>query len=60
MMILEQVKYNIDGIDESDVVEDILKPRIGELNGRLEKITINGNHITPCVQVNPFDAQKQR
>ena len=50
-VFLKQVKYSVDAIDESDIIEEILKPRIGMINGSLEKITINGNHITPCVQV---------
>jgi hypothetical protein len=59
-MILEQVKYSVDAIDESDGIEDALKPRIQELDGRLEKIAINGNHITPCVQVNSFNIQIEK
>ena len=48
MVFLKQVKYSVDAIDESDIIEEILKPRIGMINGSLEKITINGNHHTLC------------
>lgn len=62
------VKYKVDAIDESDVVEDVLKSRIQNLGGSLTKIMVNGNHITPCVQdikweagkvYTPFDATGQ-
>eukprot|EP00250_Pteridium_aquilinum_P006411 c16347_g1_i1 orf=57-1415(+) len=44
------VKYKVDAIDESDIIEDILKPAVQKRDGSLTKITIDGNHITPCVQ----------
>ncbi|XP_028553040.1 uncharacterized protein LOC110110567 isoform X2 [Dendrobium catenatum] len=44
------VKFNVDAIDESDVLEDILRPRTESFGGTLEKITLSGNHLTPCIQ----------
>lgn len=62
------VKYKVDAIDESDIIEDILMPAVQRFGGSLKKITIDGNHITPCVQdikwelgkvYTPFDAVGQ-
>lgn len=62
------VKYKVDAIDESDIIEDILKSGVQKFDGSLTKITIDGNHITPCVQdivwetgkvYTPFDAVGQ-
>ncbi|KAL8129380.1 hypothetical protein V2J09_018535 [Rumex salicifolius] len=44
------VKFNVDAIDETDLLEAALRPRIESIGGRLEKITLNGTHITPCLQ----------
>ncbi|RVX17425.1 hypothetical protein CK203_003685 [Vitis vinifera] len=44
------VKFNIDAIDETDLLEEILKPRVESIGGTLEKVSLNGNHITPCIQ----------
>ncbi|KAL0917536.1 hypothetical protein M5K25_012603 [Dendrobium thyrsiflorum] len=44
------VKFNVDAIDESDVLEDILRPRTESFGGTVEKITLSGNHLTPCIQ----------
>ncbi|XP_024165963.1 uncharacterized protein LOC112172729 isoform X2 [Rosa chinensis] len=44
------VKFKFDGIDETDTLEDTLKPRVEAIGGTLEKVEISGNHITPCVQ----------
>ncbi|XP_004292892.1 PREDICTED: uncharacterized protein LOC101291795 [Fragaria vesca subsp. vesca] len=44
------VKFNFDGIDETDTLEETLKPRVEAIGGTLEKVEISGNHITPCVQ----------
>lgn len=49
--LFDQVKYKVDAIDESDIIEDILKSGVQKFDGSLTKITIDGNHITPCVQV---------
>lgn len=46
-----QVKFNDDAIDETDLLEAALRPRIESINGRIEKITLYGTHITPCLQV---------
>ncbi|KAH7296112.1 hypothetical protein KP509_26G009300 [Ceratopteris richardii] len=62
------VKYKIDAIDESDIIEDILEPAMQRVGGSLTKIVLDGNHITPCVQdirwetgrvYTPFDAVRQ-
>ncbi|XP_020598271.1 uncharacterized protein LOC110037884, partial [Phalaenopsis equestris] len=44
------VKFNIDAFDESDVLEEILKPSVEYFGGTVEKITLSGNHLTPCIQ----------
>nr|KYP42899.1 hypothetical protein KK1_035679 [Cajanus cajan] len=44
------VKFNFDTIDETDILEQTLKPRVESLGGTLEKVTLSGNHITPCIQ----------
>ncbi|RVW52256.1 hypothetical protein CK203_077358 [Vitis vinifera] len=44
------VKFNFDAIDETDLLEEILKPRVESIGGTLEKVSLNGNHITPCIQ----------
>ncbi|PIA43205.1 hypothetical protein AQUCO_02000565v1 [Aquilegia coerulea] len=44
------VKFDSDAIDETDAVEDILKPRVQSIGGTLEKVSLSGNHITPCIQ----------
>ncbi|KAF7817328.1 Alpha/Beta hydrolase fold [Senna tora] len=44
------VKFNSDTIDETDIVEETLKPRVDSVGGTLEKVQLSGNHITPCIQ----------
>ncbi|KAL4565179.1 hypothetical protein LXL04_029264 [Taraxacum kok-saghyz] len=44
------VKFNLDAIDETDVLEETLRPRVEAIGGTLDKISLNGNHITPCIQ----------
>lgn len=44
------VKFSVDAIDETDLLEDILKPRVESIGGMVEKITLSGNHLTPCLQ----------
>ncbi|GFP81546.1 hypothetical protein PHJA_000297900 [Phtheirospermum japonicum] len=44
------VKFDFDTIDETDLLEETLKPRVVSFGGRLEKVVLRGNHITPCVQ----------
>ncbi|KAA3477344.1 Eukaryotic initiation factor 4F subunit p150 isoform 1 [Gossypium australe] len=43
------VKFNFDTIDETDLLEETLKPRVESIVGTLEKVQLSGNHITPCV-----------
>ncbi|KAB2024552.1 hypothetical protein E1A91_D06G096100v1 [Gossypium mustelinum] len=43
------VKFNFDTIDETDLLEETLKPRVESIAGTLEKVQLSGNHITPCV-----------
>ena len=38
-------------IDETDLLEETLKPRVESINGTIEKIQLTGNHLTPCIQV---------
>lgn len=46
------MKFNFDAIDETDLLEETLKPRVESIGGTLEKVSLSGNHITPCIQVN--------
>lgn len=46
-----QVKFNFDTIDETDLLEETLKPRVESMGGTLEKVLLTGTHITPCIQV---------
>lgn len=45
------MKFDNDAIDETDRLEETLKPRVESFGGKVEKIALTGNHITPCVQV---------
>ncbi|CAK7352706.1 unnamed protein product [Dovyalis caffra] len=47
------VKFNFDAIDETDVLEETLKPRVESIGGTIEKVQLSGNHITPCIQSSP-------
>ncbi|KAJ0796315.1 hypothetical protein HanPI659440_Chr04g0160781 [Helianthus annuus] len=40
------VKFNTDAI-----LEETLRPRVEAIGGTLEKVSLSGNHITPCIQV---------
>lgn len=44
------VKFNVDAIDETDLLEQTLKPRVDSIGGKLRKVVLNGTHITPCTQ----------
>ncbi|KAF8406826.1 hypothetical protein HHK36_005947 [Tetracentron sinense] len=44
------VKFSFDPIDETDILEETLKPRVESIGGTLEKVSVSGNHITPCLQ----------
>ncbi|XP_061368084.1 uncharacterized protein LOC133311085 isoform X2 [Gastrolobium bilobum] len=44
------VKFNFDTIDETDILEETLRPRVESLGRTLEKVQLSGNHITPCIQ----------
>ncbi|KAK7377149.1 hypothetical protein VNO80_02569 [Phaseolus coccineus] len=52
------VKFNFDAIDETDILEETLKPRVESLGGTLEKVTLSGNHITPCIQAARWEVGK--
>ncbi|XP_059663071.1 uncharacterized protein LOC132308834 isoform X2 [Cornus florida] len=45
------VKFNSDAIDETDLLEETLKPRVESIGGTLEKVSLSGTHITPCIQI---------
>lgn len=46
-----QVKFTQDAIDETDTLEEVLKPRIDVIGGRLTKVVLNGTHLTPVAPV---------
>ncbi|GKA02040.1 alpha/beta hydrolase fold protein [Tanacetum coccineum] len=45
------VKFNTDAIDETDLLEETLRPRVVAIGGTLDIVSLSGNHITPCIQV---------
>ncbi|KAG5515095.1 hypothetical protein RHGRI_036211 [Rhododendron griersonianum] len=45
-----EVKFDFDAIDETDRLEEALKPRMESMGGTLEKVLLTGNHVTPCIQ----------
>ena len=51
VIVISQVKFNFDPIDETDLLEETLNPRVESLGGTLEKVLLTGNHVTPCIQV---------
>ncbi|XP_071730554.1 uncharacterized protein [Rutidosis leptorrhynchoides] len=44
------VKFNVDAIDETDLLEETLRLRVEAIGGTLEKVSLSGTHITPCIQ----------
>ncbi|XP_047968712.1 uncharacterized protein LOC125212550 [Salvia hispanica] len=44
------VKFETDPIDETDLLEETLKPRVESFGGKVEKVVLRGNHMTPCIQ----------
>ncbi|KAK9067869.1 hypothetical protein SSX86_011980 [Deinandra increscens subsp. villosa] len=44
------VKFNVDAIDETDLLEETLRPRVEAIGGTLDKVSLSGTHITPCIQ----------
>ncbi|XP_027330550.1 uncharacterized protein LOC113846452 isoform X2 [Abrus precatorius] len=48
--VMNEVKFNFDPIDETDILEETIKTRVESLGGKLEKVQLSGNHITPCIQ----------
>jgi hypothetical protein len=51
-----QVKFTVDTIDETDALEEILKPRTAILGGKLTKRVLNGTHATPLAPVKHLSA----
>ncbi|GJT06825.1 alpha/beta hydrolase fold protein [Tanacetum coccineum] len=45
------VKFNTDANDETDLLEENLRPRVEAIDGTLDIVSLSGNHITPCIQV---------
>ncbi|GKB40002.1 putative reverse transcriptase domain-containing protein [Tanacetum coccineum] len=45
------VKFNTDAIDETDLLEETLKPRVEAIGGTLDIVSLSGNHMTLCIQV---------
>ncbi|BAF25177.2 Os09g0436900 [Oryza sativa Japonica Group] len=44
------VKFSIDAIDDTEIVEDVLKPRVESIGGQIKKVILSGTHLTPCIQ----------
>lgn len=45
------MKFSIDAIDDTEIVEDVLKPRVESIGGQIKKVILSGTHLTPCIQV---------
>jgi hypothetical protein len=45
------VKFSVDAIDDTDIIENILRPRVESINGQVKKVALSGTHLTPCIQV---------
>ncbi|TVU09677.1 hypothetical protein EJB05_43167 [Eragrostis curvula] len=45
------VKFSVDAIDDTDIVEDVLRPRVESIGGQIKKVVLSGTHLTPCAQV---------
>lgn len=51
------IKFDSDAIDETDVLEETLRGRVESIRGgTLEKVSLSGNHITPCIQEPKWEA----
>ncbi|CAN6204551.1 unnamed protein product [Urochloa humidicola] len=44
------VKFSVDAIDDTDLVEDVLRPRVDSIGGQIKKVILSGTHLTPCLQ----------
>lgn len=49
------MKFSIDAIDDTDIVEDVLRPRVESIGGQIKKVILSGTHLTPCAQVLMLD-----
>ncbi|KAL5205631.1 hypothetical protein ABZP36_033840 [Zizania latifolia] len=43
------VKFSIDAIDDTNIVEDVLRPWVDSVGGQV-KVILSGTHLTPCIQ----------
>ncbi|GJQ96841.1 alpha/beta hydrolase fold protein [Tanacetum coccineum] len=48
--VFNQVKFNTDAIDETNLLEETLRPHVEAIGGTLDTVSLSGNHITPCIQ----------
>ncbi|CAM8898091.1 unnamed protein product [Rhodiola kirilowii] len=53
------VKFDVDAIDETDLLERTLKPRVESIGGTLEKVTLSGAKMASRVVYTPADAIAQ-
>ncbi|XP_047048029.1 uncharacterized protein LOC124653018 [Lolium rigidum] len=53
------VKFSVDAIDDTDIIEDILQPRVESIGGQIKKVTLSGTHLTPCIQDVKWQAGSQ-
>ncbi|XP_047050243.1 uncharacterized protein LOC124655382 [Lolium rigidum] len=53
------VKISVDAIDDTDIIENILRPRVESINGQVKKVTLSGTHLTPCIQDVKWQAGSQ-
>ncbi|GJW73744.1 alpha/beta hydrolase fold protein [Tanacetum coccineum] len=49
--VFNQVKFNTDAIDETDLLEETLKPRVEAIGGTLDIVSLSGNHMTLCISL---------
>ncbi|KAL5223685.1 hypothetical protein ABZP36_010324 [Zizania latifolia] len=44
------VKFSIDAIDDTNIVEEVLRPWVDSIGGQIKKVILSGTHQTPCIQ----------
>jgi hypothetical protein len=47
--VYENSVFFWDATDDTDIVEDILRPRVDSIRGQIKKVILSGTHLTPCI-----------
>lgn len=45
----------MDSIDETDILEELVEPRVVSIGGKLDRVVLTGNHATPLAPVSFVD-----